>query len=67
MSSDHKLEVIAATPPVAAVGLKLFGISLPDWAAIVAIVYTLLMIAEFGVRKYRYYITRRDRREGDGQ
>lgn len=56
---------ILAAPPVTIVGLKFLGVSLPDWAAIVAIVYTLIMLTEFVVRKYRFYTERKDRRKDD--
>ncbi len=67
MTPEQVRDAALASPPATVIGLKIFGVSLPDWAAIVAIIYTLLMIAEFCVRKYRYYFTRQDRREDDGQ
>lgn len=44
----HQLieETVKATPPAAVAGLTVFGISLPDWAALLACVYTAWLIGE---------------------
>lgn len=40
-----KTELVMSTPPVAVVGATFLGYTLPEWAAIVTIVYTLFLMA----------------------
>ncbi len=44
----HQLieETVKASPPAAIAGLTVFGISLPDWAALLACIYTAWLIGE---------------------
>jgi len=39
-------ETVKASPPAAVAGLTVFGISLPDWAALLACIYTAWLIGE---------------------
>lgn len=39
-----KLEIAIGTPPVAVAGASFLGYSLPEWAALVTIIYTLLLV-----------------------
>lgn len=39
-----KVEIAISTPPVAVAGASFLGYSLPEWAAIVTILYTLLLV-----------------------
>ncbi len=41
-----------ATPAVAYLGATVGGLSIPDWAALAALVYSLLLIAQ---QLYRFY------------
>jgi hypothetical protein len=54
MEHQQKVEIgteaLKATPPVAYLGATFGGLSLPDWAALLAIVYTLLLILQMGVK-----------------
>jgi disulfide bond formation protein DsbB len=40
-------EAAISSPPVAVAGASVLGYTLPEWASIVAIVYTLLLIWRF--------------------
>lgn len=44
----HQLieETVKASPPVAIAGATVFGMSLPDWAALLACIYTGWLISE---------------------
>ena len=42
-----------ATPAVAYLGAKAGGLSIPDWAALAALIYSLLLIAQ---QLYRFYL-----------
>lgn len=50
--SQETLEVAVAkaTPPVAYLGATFAGLSLPDWAALLAIIYTLGLLVQMGWR-----------------
>jgi len=47
-----KQEIALAAPPISLVGLTIAGISLPDWAAILASVYTILLIGDWVWKKW---------------
>ena len=40
-------EVALSSPPVAVAGASVLGYSLPEWAALVTIVYTLLLVVRY--------------------
>ena len=42
-----------ATPAVAYLGATVGGLSIPDWAALAALIYSLLLIAQ---QLYRFYL-----------
>jgi hypothetical protein len=39
-------EAVKASPPAAVAGMTIFGVSLPDWAALLACIYTAWLIGE---------------------
>lgn len=39
-------ETVKASPPAAIAGMSVFGISLPDWAAIASIIYIAVLLGE---------------------
>jgi hypothetical protein len=57
-------EAVKASPPAAVAGMTIFGVSLPDWAALLACIYTTWLIGE----KIYHYMNRKrqfKRRGGD--
>jgi disulfide bond formation protein DsbB len=61
MTSSDVIEAAAkASPPVAYVGVRLVGVSLPDWVAIATLAYLLLQGAHL-IWRWR----RQARRGGD--
>jgi disulfide bond formation protein DsbB len=40
-------EIALSAPPVGVAGVSILGYSLPEWAAIVTIIYTLFLIVRF--------------------
>jgi disulfide bond formation protein DsbB len=46
-------EIILSSPPVAVAGASVLGFSLPEWAALVTIIYTLLLVARFLRNEWR--------------
>lgn len=44
---DYVSEFGKASPPIAISGISFMGISLPDWAYIVTIIYTILLLLNF--------------------
>lgn len=48
-----KTEVMLSSPPVAVVGVTFLGYSLPEWAAIVTVIYTLLLTARLIRNEWR--------------
>jgi hypothetical protein len=50
---DAASAVMHATPPVGAVGVVIFGLSIPEWAAIVGIVVLLIQGIYWGVKTYK--------------
>jgi preprotein translocase subunit SecF len=52
-------EALKASPPAAIAGLTAFGLSLPDWAALLACIYTAWLIAE---KIYLMFSRRRSKR-----
>lgn len=48
MAPDLAKEAAAATPPAAVVVSHFLGVSLADWAALLTIIYTGLLILRFG-------------------
>lgn len=57
------LEKLANTPPVAVAGYSILGFSLTDWAAIVTIAYTLMLIYFRLRREFRKWQARREARD----
>ncbi len=39
-----RAENFLSAPPIAIAGASLFGLSLPEWAAVITIIYTLILI-----------------------
>jgi hypothetical protein len=39
-----KAEIAISAPPVAVVGVTVFGYTLPEWAAIITIIYTSFLL-----------------------
>lgn len=60
-----KQDVILSAPPVVVAGSKLFfGYSLPEWAAIVTIAYTSLLLGRLlwrAWKEWRSWYTRKDK------
>jgi disulfide bond formation protein DsbB len=50
-----KADIALSAPPVAIAGASFLGYSLPEWAAIVTILYTLLLIARMVVSEWRLW------------
>lgn len=50
---NTRVEVALSTPPVAVVGGTLLGYTLPEWAAIVTIIYTLCLLARLLRNEWR--------------
>jgi disulfide bond formation protein DsbB len=48
-----KAEIALSTPPVAVVGATFLGYSLPEWAAIVTIVYTMFLLVRLIRNEWR--------------
>lgn len=48
-----KLEIAISTPPVAVAGASFLGYSLPEWAALVTIIYTLLLVVRLVRSEWR--------------
>jgi disulfide bond formation protein DsbB len=48
-----KADLALSTPPVAVAGASFLGYSLPEWAAIVTIVYTLFLLARLIKAEWR--------------
>lgn len=57
-------ETILAAPPVTVVGISAFGISLPDIAWIVTILYTSVLLGHKVWRIYREIAERREAKFG---
>lgn len=51
-----KQEVVLGAPPVAVAGASVLGYSLPEWAAIVTIIYTSLLILGLVVKAVRKFL-----------
>lgn len=58
-----KSDVVLGLPPVAIAGASFLGYSLPEWAAIVTIAYTILLIVKLAIAAVRDLKTRRRNRE----
>jgi disulfide bond formation protein DsbB len=50
-----KAEIVISAPPVAVVGVTFLGYSLPEWAAIVTIVYTLFLLVRLVRNEWREF------------
>jgi disulfide bond formation protein DsbB len=48
-----KAEIALSTPPVAVAGATFLGYSLPEWAAIVTIVYTMFLLVRLVRNEWR--------------
>lgn len=46
-------EAAISTPPVAVAGATFFGYSLPEWAALVTIIYTLWLLVRLARSEWR--------------
>lgn len=55
---DVGFEALKATPPVAYLGATFGGLSLPDWAALLAIIYTLGLLFQMGHKATVWIIER---------
>lgn len=53
--SDGLLESIKVAPPVTYAGATVAGMSLPDWAAALAIAYTLILLVQMGFRFCKWF------------
>ena len=49
-AKSNAVDAIAATPPVAYLGATVAGLSLPDWAALMAILYTSGLLLQMSWR-----------------
>lgn len=69
MQNELGLTAAKATPPVAYLGAKFAGLSLPDWAALLAIIYTGCLLIQVGYRFVlwcrRHYRVRQAKRNRD--
>jgi hypothetical protein len=52
-------EAVKASPPAAVAGMTIFGVSLPDWAALLACIYTAWLLGE----KALHYWNRRQEKK----
>jgi disulfide bond formation protein DsbB len=51
-----KAEIVLSAPPVAVAGAHLFfGYSLPEWAALVTIGYTLVLFVRLVIHEFRLW------------
>lgn len=50
---NTKVEIAISAPPVAVVGVTFLGYTLPEWAAIVTIVYTTFLIVRLVRNEWR--------------
>lgn len=60
MQDELSVAAAKAAPPVAYLGATFAGLSLPDWAAVLAIIYTLGLLLQMGW-KFSLWIRRQVR------
>jgi disulfide bond formation protein DsbB len=48
-------ELALSSPPVGVAGASILGYSLPEWAAIVTIIYTIFLILRFVRNEWRLW------------
>jgi len=63
-----KQDIILGAPPIAIAGSNLiFGYTLPEWAAIVTIAYTGLLILKIVVQAWAAWLKRRNKSMANGE
>lgn len=52
MNNEQLVLAVKASPPVTVLGVTVGGITLPDWAAIAALIYTILLTGDWCWKKW---------------
>lgn len=63
---DMSIEAAKAVPVVATGSAIVGGLSIPDWAALAALLYTLCLLAQMGYRFWLWVMAKRGKRRRRG-